>query len=103
MIYAGPTISMICAVVPAVHRALSIGLLLTAMNLLGLGMGPLFIGFMADTLTGASNGLRVGMLIEALLYVPAAAFYVLASRTSRDDVSGAEYAVAGAGSSVLSR
>jgi MFS family permease len=82
MIYAGPTISMICRVVPARRRALSIGILLAAMNLLGLGLGPLFIGILADALPAGANGLKNGMLIEALLYVPAALLYFRASSTA---------------------
>lgn len=86
MIYAGPTISMICMVVPASRRALSIGILLAAMNLLGLGFGPLFIGFLADLLSVRNSALQTGMLIEALMYLPAAALYLLASRAAVSDV-----------------
>ena len=87
MIYAGPTISMICRVVPASRRALSIGLLLAAMNLLGLGFGPLFIGILADVLPVSQNTLQTGMLVEALLYVPAAFWYFLASRSAANEAA----------------
>lgn len=51
--YLGPMYSVIQSVVSLRVRATSIGILLFILNLIGYGMGPPFIGFMADVFTGS--------------------------------------------------
>lgn len=94
-IYAGPTMATICRVIPVRNRAFALGIALYMLNLVGLGVGPLFVGVVSDWLGGGRNGLRLGMLLEALVYLPAAACYFLASRSVDADVSDIEGATPG--------
>jgi predicted MFS family arabinose efflux permease len=89
-IYAGPTMATICRVVPERNRAFALGLSMYTLNLVGLGVGPLFIGVVSDRMGGGRDGLQLGMLLEAFVYVPAAACYFLASRSLDADVSDIE-------------
>ncbi len=71
-------------------RALVSALLLFVINLIGLGLGPLFAGFLSDQLRPAFG---IESIRYALLYVSiggnlwAAGHYYLASRTLRDDLT----------------
>jgi len=65
------------------------------LNLVGLGLGPLFVGVVSDWLGGGRNGLQLGMLLEALVYLPAAACYIVASRSVDADVSDVGRAASG--------
>ena len=91
-IYAGPTMATICRVVPERNRAFALGISLYALNLVGLGVGPLFVGVVSDWVGGGRSGLQFGMLLEVLVYLPAAACYFLASRSVDTDVSDIERA-----------
>jgi len=48
--FLGPTIAIVHSLVPAKMRAFSSSMLFLALNLIGLGFGPLFVGFMSDML-----------------------------------------------------
>jgi len=94
-LYAGPTMATICRVIPARSRAFALGISLYMLNLVGLGLGPLFVGVVSDWLGGGRNGLQLGMLLEALVYLPAAACYIVASRSVDADVSDVGRAASG--------
>ena len=89
VLYAGPTIAMVCSVIPARNRAFSMGVLLFAMNLPGLGVGPLMVGLVSDALGGGGHALGTGMLMASLVYLPGAAFYFAASRCATADLASA--------------
>jgi len=48
--FLGPAIAITHSIVPAKMRAFSSSVLFLALNLIGLGFGPLFVGFMSDVL-----------------------------------------------------
>lgn len=53
---------------------------LTAMNLVGLGIGPLLVGFMTDHLFPSSNGLRYSLSLVCALCVPILTLLFLLTR-----------------------
>ena len=90
VIYSGPAMATMCGVIPARNRAFAIGIALYGMNLLGLGVGPLFVGVVSDLVGGGRYGTQLGMLLETLIYLPAAACYFLASRSVAQDLAQVE-------------
>lgn len=80
LLYAAPTVALICGIVPADLRAQAIAVMLFAMNLLGLGLGPLLIGRMSDAFGASGTALGRALAVVSLCYLPAALCYVLAAR-----------------------
>ena len=88
--YLGPTFGMTQTLVKPQMRALASAILLFVLNLIGLGLGPLFAGFLSDQLRPEFG---IESIRYALLYVAvggnlwAAWHYYLASRTLREDLT----------------
>src|SRR3546814_5505647 len=63
-------------------RAFAISLTLLATNLIGAGLGPLLIGFASDVAAaeGASNPLRIGVLVGMAFFPFPAILYLVGSR-----------------------
>ena len=88
-LYLGPTFAMTQSLVPPNMRAVASAVLLLILNLIGMGLGPQFVGFLSDLLEP-----RYG--IESIRYalfftvVPAAAWsivhYIIGARYLRDDL-----------------
>ena len=89
--YLPPIIAVTHNLVPNRMRALSSAIIYLILNLIGLGLGPVSIGFISDMLAPSmgNDGLRYAMLIV----IPAAAilgivFLLLAARSIRGDIAG---------------
>ena len=87
--YLGPTFGMTQTLVPPAMRAIASAILLFILNLIGLGLGPLFAGILSDTLRPeyGEESIRYSLLILAVggnLW--SALHYYLASRTLREDL-----------------
>ena len=79
------------SVVAPHRRATAAALLLLILNLIGLGLGPTFLGTTSDILArsahlGAADGLRWAMIATGCFNVVAAALFWMARRTVREDV-----------------
>lgn len=87
--YLGPVIAMSHAMVPPAMRAFTSSVLFLALNLIGLGLGPLFTGLVSDALTHrmGPDAIRWAMAATCLAGLPAAACFYLASRTLRQDIA----------------
>jgi predicted MFS family arabinose efflux permease len=87
--YLGPTFGMTQTLVKPHMRALASAILLFILNLIGLGLGPLFAGFLSDQLRPefGIESIRYSLLIVAVAgNVWAALHYYLASLTLREDL-----------------
>ncbi|MCB1644537.1 MAG: MFS transporter [Pseudomonadales bacterium] len=87
--YLGPTFAMTQALVTPAMRAMASAILLFVLNLIGLGFGPVFAGFLSDFLKESygQESIRYALLYLAVggnLW--SALHYYLASRTLRDDL-----------------
>lgn len=91
-VYLGNSIATSHALVGARMRAMASAILFFILNLIGLGLGPLFIGLLSDYLAPT---LGVESLRYAMVYlIPTALFwsschFMLAARTLRDDLANA--------------
>jgi predicted MFS family arabinose efflux permease len=88
--YLGPTFGMTQTLVKPQMRALASAILLFVLNLIGLGLGPLFAGFLSDQLRPefGVESIRYSLLsltIGGNLW--AAWHYYMASRTLREDLT----------------
>jgi len=90
--YAGPVIAMTHAMVTSRARAMSSAVFFFIQNMIGLGLGPVFVGWLSDQLVPAygQESLRYALLF-ALTFatVLAVTFYLLASRHLRSDLEKA--------------
>jgi MFS family permease len=89
MTYLGPAIAVSHALVSPALRALISGVLFFVLNLIGLGLGPLFVGLLSDHFTPwfGQDALRWALAITCLAWIPAAALYLLAASTLRQDLA----------------
>ena len=73
-------------------RSVSTSILLFVQTLIGLGLGPLVVGRISDTLepTYGAASLSYGLVIVGLANILAALFYVLAAISFRDDLAMTE-------------
>ena len=88
--YLGPVLAVSHSLVGQRMRALTSAVLFFVINLIGMGLGPLSVGLLSDTLAAAGNAAPLG---PALLTVGASAVilavlnYVLAAKTLREDLA----------------
>ena len=82
LVWLGPVITAIQQLVPAGMRSLASAIFLFIINLLGLGLGALVIGFTSDQLAArfGSASLRYAILGGLVFYVLAAGLLLLAAR-----------------------
>jgi MFS family permease len=85
----GPIFGLVQTLVPMRMRALAASILLFVTNLVGMGMGPLFIGFVSDNLgaAGVTDPLRWAILSGLCFTVWTVLHYLLAARTLREDLA----------------
>ena len=71
--------------------ALASAFLFFVLNLIGLGLGPLFTGMISDLLEPSlgSEALRYALVIVVLVYFWCALHYYLAGKTIREDLARA--------------
>jgi len=88
--YLGPTFGMTQTLVPPQMRATASAILLFVLNLIGLGLGPVFAGMLSDFLTAdyGVDAIRYSLLILAVGgNFWSALHYYFASKTLREDMS----------------
>ena len=80
--YLGPSIAVVHSLVPASMRSLSSAVLFLVLNLIGLGFGPLVVGFLSDQFTPALgiNSLRWAMSIIIPVDAIAAVLFFISSK-----------------------
>ena len=81
-LYLGPAIAVAHSLVPASMRALTSAILFLAINLIGLGFGPLTVGVVSDALAPflGVESLRWGMSIILLVSVGSTLLFLLTAR-----------------------
>lgn len=87
----GPVYSVAQSVVPPNMRATTAALLLFIINIVGLGLGPVFTGAVSDFLSapsrlGATGGVQWALIITAGFAMPSMLLSLLARRTIRADL-----------------
>ncbi|WP_310541331.1 MFS transporter [Phenylobacterium sp.] len=88
----GPVYASAQSLVPPQMRATSASILIFIINLVGLGLGPLFVGILSDVLAngplelGSAEGVRWALILSAFLGVIATALFWLARRTIREEL-----------------
>ena len=88
--YLGPTFATTQTLSPLAMRSLASAILLFILNLIGLGLGPLFAGFLSDLLRPeyGEESIRYSLLLLAVVGNVWSAFhYYLGSRTLREDLT----------------
>lgn len=86
-LFAAPMIYIATTLAPAWARATSAACVMFAINLIGLGLGPVVVGQLSDWLRPeyGEGSLRVALMLALLVYIPAALCFWLASRSYRAD------------------
>ena len=87
----GPVYATAQGLVPIHMRATTASIMLFIINMVGLGLGPLFVGALSDVLAGpmglgSADGVRWALILSALLGVAAFALFWLARRTIREEM-----------------
>ena len=88
-LYLGPCIALSHSLVPPAMRALTSAILLFVLNMIGLGMGPFFTGFMSDMLQPEfqDQSLRYAMVITTMMKILAAAMFFMSARYLIEDLT----------------
>ena len=78
----GPVYAAVQSVAPPRVRAMAAAVLLLVLNLVGLGLGPPFIGFLSDTFATrfGDESLRLAMLATTATYLVSGSAALMASR-----------------------
>ncbi|MBL8545746.1 MAG: MFS transporter [Hyphomonadaceae bacterium] len=89
----GPVYATAQTIVPPHMRATASAILLFIINLIGLGLGPIFVGALSDVFAisfglGEGEGVRWALLVSALTGLLAAALFWMARRSIRDEMAG---------------
>jgi MFS family permease len=89
--YLGPTLAMTHGIVSLRMRALASSILLFVLNLIGLGLGPLFTGMLSDYLTPeyGQDALRYALVSVVLVYFWCGFHYVKAAKYINEDLKNA--------------
>jgi MFS family permease len=89
--FLGPTLAMTHGIVSVRMRALASAILFFVLNLIGLGLGPLFTGMLSDLLEPSlgSESLRYALAIVVSCYLWCAFHYYRAGKTIREDLARA--------------
>ena len=87
--YVGPMLSMVQGIVKLRMRATASAILLFVLNLVGLGAGPFLVGFLNDSLGDrfGVEAIRYSLSFVAVLGGASSVFFLLASRTLREDLA----------------
>ena len=88
---AAPLMAVIAGLAPAHSRSVAVALLMVTINVVGLGGGPLFVGWLSDMLQPAYGKESLGMAMRWSLVVggPSLVLSWLASRACREDFARA--------------
>ena len=88
--YLGPTFAITQTLVTPAMRSLASAILLFVLNIIGLGLGPVFAGFLSDTLKPeyGEESIRYSLLFLVITgNVWSTLHYYLASKTLREDLT----------------
>jgi predicted MFS family arabinose efflux permease len=88
-LYIGPTFAMAQALVPPPMRAQAAAVLLFILNMIGMGLGPQFVGLLSDLLVPrfGVESIRWSLLVTIVIgALWSAVHYFLAARTLREDL-----------------
>lgn len=87
-LYLGPALSVTQGLAPLKMRAMASAILLFIINIIGLGLGPLVVGILADLFTpvAGAEALRWALVIGGLVNVWGMVHFMLASRTVREEL-----------------
>lgn len=89
IMYLGPTFAMTQSLVRPDMRALAAAILLFIINAVGLGLGPLFVGWLSDALEPSLGAASIRWALVSTVVVCttwAAAHYLIAARSLREDL-----------------
>lgn len=88
---AAPLMAVIAGLAPAHSRSVAVAILMVCINVIGLGGGPLFVGWLSDVLHPAygDESLRVAMKYVLVVGAPSFVLAMLASRACRADFAQA--------------
>ncbi len=91
-VYNAPTYAMTQSLVPLRMRAAAAAVLLFILNMIGMGLGPSAVGLLSDALnpTFGRDALRYALLVTMFVNLWAAAHYLFAARTLREELRAAE-------------
>ncbi|MFT7686866.1 MAG: MFS family permease [Candidatus Azotimanducaceae bacterium] len=89
--YLAPCIAMTHGMVGLRMRALSSAVLFFMLNLIGLGLGPILTGYVADLLSPefGTDGIRYAMTLTILVNIWCAFHYYMCTRTLKDSLANA--------------
>jgi MFS family permease len=89
--WTGPTYAIAQGLAPLRMRAVASALVVFLLNLIGMGLGPLFVGWMNDALAPrlGAEAVRYSLLVAAVPHTLASIFNLLAARTLRRDLEAA--------------
>jgi len=89
--YLGPTFSLAQGLVGLRMRALAAAILLFILNLIGMGLGPLFVGITSDLLNAYTDlgveSIRWALVSVLIFNLLSALFYLLAGRDLKSDLA----------------
>lgn len=90
--YLGPSFAMTQALVTLRMRAVASAILLFALNLIGMGMGPYLVGIASDLLAPSmgQQSLRYALCLAVVVNLWAACHYFLGARSVRQDLEATE-------------
>jgi hypothetical protein len=88
----GPSFAMAQSLATLRMRAIATSLMLFIQTLIGLGLGPFFVGVISDLLKNSAGdqSLAYGLVIVGLVNLWAAAHYFRGARTLRQDLATSE-------------
>ena len=88
-LYLGPALAVTQGLASLKMRAMASAILLFIINIIGLGLGPLAIGILADYFTAQGAGadaLRWALVVGGLVNIWAMVHFLLAARTVREEL-----------------
>ena len=87
-VYLGPSFAMTQALVSLRMRAVASAILLFVLNLIGMGLGPWFVGILSDILmpTMGIESLRYALCVAVLVNLWAGIHYLFGARSVRGDL-----------------
>ena len=91
-IYLGPSFAMTQGLVQLRMRAVAAAILLFVLNLIGMGLGPYFVGIGSDLLMPAygEESIRYALCISVALNGWSAIHFLIGARTLRQDLTDTE-------------
>ncbi len=90
---AAPLMAVVAGLAPPHSRSVAIGILMVCIQVVGMGVGPTFVGWLSDVLAGSygSESMRWGMRSVLIVGIPSTLLAWLASRHFRADFAAAGY------------